>query len=151
MQTIEMNKDVTTGLQHIRDADGPITINFHGGFEEEPVFTLIIIANAIRNHPHETIALIDGCMPLIPVITADKIKLMPQTMVYIIPIFQFIIEPISESEKIKNAMTLDGLNKKIRSLYKKYPKLQALFDDGEDHFLTREDLIANGVDVVNNG
>ena len=155
MQTIEMNEDITTGLQQIRDANGPITVNFHGGFEEESVFTLILIANTVKKYPHETIASIDGCIPLFPAITANKIKMAPLAMVFIVPIRTFVNESESDAENRKqliiNSMKIKSLNITIRKLYKKYPKLQALFDDGEDHFLTREDLIANGVDVINNG
>ena len=146
MQTIEMDEYAKDGCHQIHTATGPITINFHGELNLE-VFTLTMIARAIRNHPRETIASIRGCLPLMAMITADKIKLVPMSLVYIVPISTIEIQGDGIATK-KELDRLDKINVGIRKLYEKYPKLQALFDDGDEHFLTKEDLIANGINVV---
>jgi len=148
MQTIELSEGIATSLRQIYCATESITVNFHGELKEESVFTLILIANIIENRAHETIASIDGCIPLFPAITADRINLAPDSTAYIVPIRIIVDKSTSEADKSKQIETVKEMNKVIRKLYKKYPKLQALFDDGEDHFLTKEGLIANGVDVI---
>ena len=120
--------------------DGPVTVSidndsFNGGVATE----LFAAANIMRRHPHQTVAVLRGCPSLIAASGATSVVIEPGSYAFIGPLRACIAGTPDEMKAQADA--LEVMEKTHREALSRWPKVAALLDDGEDHFISANQFL----------
>lgn len=144
MKNIYIGEDTNAALKEIREARGPVCVELGiGSCCRGNAIDVLLLGKALKRHEHETIAKVYGIATAIALAGADKVEMDREAMIVITPLKVCVSG--SHEEQVRAIKNLRKLTRAVSEALSRWPEVQAIFDSGEERFLTKIEAAEMGI------